>query len=77
MTNFRLIFVDGLPGSGKSATSGWLASSLKSKNLHPQLFQEVQPAHPTNVGGEIFPAGEMPGALFFERYNSEIFIDER
>ena len=57
MRNIRLIFVEGLPGLGKTTTASWLASRLPSQRLVVNLFEEHQLGHPLNVGGDLHPAG--------------------
>jgi shikimate kinase len=48
MRETQLVFVDGLPGLGKTTTASWLASRLQSRQLATDLFLESQPGHPTN-----------------------------
>jgi thymidylate kinase len=76
MIQTKLIFVEGLPGTGKSTTASWVAERLKTEQRRTRLFLEHQPAHPLNVGGDSHPAGETPGEEFFQRYTPELFIHE-
>jgi thymidylate kinase len=49
MRDTKLIFVEGLPGSGKTTTASWLASRLHAERLlvhlvlehHPRVLQET------------------------------------
>jgi hypothetical protein len=76
MRETKLIFVEGLPGSGKTTTASWLASRLKSERLMVNLFLEHQPEHPLNVGGHLHPSGSTTGEAFFLRYTSASFVQE-
>jgi hypothetical protein len=76
MRDTRLIFIDGLPGLGKSTTAGWLAARLRAGHMNTNLLLESQPSHPLNVGGDLLPAGEVVGDTFFRRYTVETFIQE-
>jgi hypothetical protein len=76
MRDTRLIFVEGLPGSGKTTTASWLASRLRSECLMVNLFLERQPEHPLNVGGPLHPSGSTTGAAFFQRYTPASFVQE-
>lgn len=42
----KLIFVDGLPGSGKSTTAQFVALQLQKHNLKARWFYEVEEPHP-------------------------------
>jgi hypothetical protein len=70
MRESKLIFVEGLPGSGKTTTAAWLASRLRSERVMVNLFLEHQPEHPLNVGGTLHPSGETSGEAFFQRYTT-------
>lgn len=72
----RLIFVEGLPGSGKSTTAGYVASELQRLDIAHRLLREREPRHPLNVGGEIHPTGSTSGAQMFETYSITSFIEE-
>jgi hypothetical protein len=76
MRETKLIFVEGLPGSGKTTTASWLASRLQSERLMVNLFLEHQPGHPLNVGGHLHPSGSTTGEAFFLRYTSASFVQE-
>ncbi len=76
MRNTKLIFIDGLPGLGKTTTASWVSARLKSEGLTVNLFEEHQAGHPLNVGGDLHPAGDTPGEAFFQRYTVESFIQE-
>jgi hypothetical protein len=76
MRDTKLIFVEGLPGSGKTTTASWLASRLQSERLMVNLFLEHQPEHPLNVGGNLHPSGYTTGEAFFLRYTSASFVQE-
>jgi len=72
----RLIFVEGLPGSGKSTTAGHVVTRLRQVGLVAQLIPEIQPDHPLNVGGELHPAGRTTGEELFRRYTVEAYVAE-
>jgi hypothetical protein len=74
MRDTRLIFVERLPGAGKTTTASWLASRLRSECLRVTLFLEHQPEHPLNVGGTLHPSGEITGEAFFLRYTALRFV---
>jgi hypothetical protein len=76
MRDTKLIFVEGLPGSGKTTTASWLASRLPSERLRVNLFLEHQPEHPLNVGGTLHPSGSTTGEAFFQRYTPASFVHE-
>jgi len=76
MLDTKLIYIEGLPGSGKSTAASWLAKRLQSADREASLFLEHQPGHPLNVGGDNHPAGDTPGDVFFQHYNPENFIQE-
>jgi hypothetical protein len=76
MRDTKLIFVEGLPGSGKTTTASWLASRLQSERLMVSLLLEHQPEHPLNVGGHLHPSGYTTGEAFFLRYTSASFVQE-
>ena len=46
MLGTRMIFVDGLPGSGKSATAEYVASELERRGIPCRLLRERQTGHP-------------------------------
>jgi hypothetical protein len=72
----RLIFVEGLPGSGKTTAASWLASRLRAERLLVDVFLEHQPEHPLNVGGTLHPSGQTTGEAFFLRYTPASFVEE-
>jgi thymidylate kinase len=72
----RLIFIDGLPGAGKSSTARQLAVSLARSGVASRCFLEVEPNHPLNVGGELHPAGATLGTTLFERYTVDAYVAE-
>jgi hypothetical protein len=76
MRETRLIFVEGLPGSGKTTTASWLASRLQAERLRVNLFLEHPPEHPLNVGGHLHPSGDTTGEAFFLRYTAARFVHE-
>jgi hypothetical protein len=77
MRETKLIFVEGLPGSGKTTTASWLASRLQSERLMVNLLLEHQPEHPLNVGGTLHPSGSTTGEAFFQRYTPASCAHER
>jgi hypothetical protein len=72
----KLIFVEGLPGSGKTTTASWLTARLQAERLLVTLWLEHQPEHPLNVGGTLHPSGETTGEAFFQRYTAVSFVQE-
>lgn len=76
MHDTRLIFIEGLPGLGKTTTASWLAARLRAGHLAANLYLESQPEHPINVGGELHPAGDVTGERFFQKYRPAAFIQE-
>jgi hypothetical protein len=76
MRDTKLIFIDGLPGLGKTTTALWLAPRLRAAQANVNLLLESQPGHPLNVGGDSLPAGDVTGDAFFRHYTVESFIQE-
>jgi len=76
MRETRLVFVEGLPGSGKSTTAQYVARRLQQAQAAAQLVAEVEPDHPLNVGGALHPAGTTTGEELFRRYTVEAYIAE-
>ena len=76
MRNTKLIFVEGLPGLGKTTTASKIASRLRSNAIPVNLLLEKQPEHPLNVGGDLHPAGNTPGQAFFHLYTPDSFVEE-
>src|SRR6266849_3998050 len=61
----RLIFVDGLPGSGKSTMAEYVAGELEQRGIPCRLLREREPDHPLNVGRDLHPSGSTTGAQMF------------
>jgi len=76
MRDTQLIFVEGLPGLGKTTTASWLAARLDAQHLPVCLYLESQPEHPINVGGDLHPAGDVTGETYFQQYRPANFIQE-
>jgi thymidylate kinase len=76
MRDTHLIFVEGLPGSGKSTTARYIADRLQQAHMSTQLLAEVEPDHPLNVGGALHPAGDTTGADLFAQYTIEAYRAE-
>lgn len=76
MRDTKLVFIEGLPGSGKTTTAGILAAKLAQRGIGESCFLEAQAEHPLNVGGALHPAGETPGSDFFARYTPESYVEE-
>jgi hypothetical protein len=76
MLGTRLIFVDGLPGSGKSRTTQYVARELEQRGIPCRLFREREPDHPLNVGGDLHPSGSTTGARLFAAYTVDAFAKE-
>jgi hypothetical protein len=71
-----VIFIEGLPGSGKSSTARYLAAQLVRAGVAARRYLEVEPDHPLNVAGELHPAGNTLGTALFERYTGEAYVAE-
>ena len=76
MRDTQLIFVEGLPRSGKTTTAVWLAARLHSERLTVNLLLEHQPEHSLNVGSTLHPSRDTTGEAFFQRYTSASFVHE-
>jgi thymidylate kinase len=76
MRDTRLIFVEGLPGAGKSTTGEYLAASAQKVGIGVRYLPEAQPGHPLNVGGPLHPAGLTTGDELFRRYTVETYVAE-
>jgi len=76
MLRTRLIFVDGLPGSGKSMTAQYVASELERRGIPCRLLREREVDHPLNVGGDLHPSGCATGARMFAEYTIGSFVEE-
>src|SRR5262245_47045296 len=76
MLGTRLIFVDGLPGSGKSTTAKSLAAELEQRGIPWRLFRERESDHPLNVGGNLHPSGSATGNRLFAAYTVDSFQEE-
>ena len=72
----RVIFVDGLPGSGKSTTAEWIAVDLAARGLPCRLLREREADHPLNVGGDLHPSGSTTGTRMFSTYTVSSFVEE-
>jgi hypothetical protein len=72
----RLVFVDGLPGSGKSTTTELVAGALQQRGIPCRLLREREADHPLNVGGDLHPSGSTTGAAMFARYDVRSFVAE-
>src|SRR5262245_20350008 len=76
MRETRMIFVDGLPGSGKSTTAAHVAGELEQLGIPCRLLREREADHPLNVGGDLHPSGRTTGARMFAEYTVGSFVDE-
>jgi len=76
MLGTRMIFVDGLPGSGKSMTAEYVASELEQHKIPCRLLRERETHHPLNVGGDLHPSGRTTGARMFATYTVGSFVEE-
>src|SRR5262245_45670399 len=76
MLGTQLIFVDGLPGSGKSTTAELLAGELERWGIPCRLLRERETDHPLNIGGELHPSGSTTGAGLFAAYTVGSAIQE-
>src|SRR5262245_7573264 len=76
MLRTRLIFVDGLPGPGKSMTAQYVASELERRGIPCRLLREREVDHPLNVGGDLHPSGCATGAGMFAEYTIGSFVEE-
>ncbi len=71
-----MIFVDGLPGSGKSTTAEYVAGELEQRGIPCRLLRERETDHPLNVGGDLHPSGRTTGARMFATYTVGSFVEE-
>jgi hypothetical protein len=76
MLGMRIIFVDGLPGSGKSTTAKYIAGELEQRGIRCRLLCERATDHPLNVGGDLHPSGSTTGARMFAAYTVRSFVEE-
>lgn len=76
MLGTRIVFVDGLPGAGKSTTAEYVAGELEQRGIPCRLFPERETDHPLNVGGDLHPSGSTTGAQMFATYSVRSFIEE-
>lgn len=76
MRDTSLIFIDGLPGSGKSTTAELITARLQHHGFEADLLTECREGHPLNVGGELHPSGRTTGQEFFEHYTPTLLIAE-
>lgn len=76
MRSTKLVFVEGMPGSGKSTTAWRIADMLQGRGYASKLYRERQPDHPLNVGGDTHPSGSCTGEEFYRSYSPEAFIKE-
>ena len=76
MRNTKLVFIDGLPGLGKTTTTYALHSRLRTEGVKAKMYEEHASRHPLNAGGRFHPAGNTPGDQFFKRYTSEKYTHE-
>ena len=76
MRQTTLVFVEGLPGSGKSTTARYVAGRLQQSQVDARLIAEVESDHPLNVGGVLHPAGDATGEELFQSYTVEAYIAE-
>jgi hypothetical protein len=71
-----VIFVDGLPGSGKSTTAELIAEELARRGIPGRLLREREVDHPLNVGDDFHPSGSTTGARMFATYSVGSFVEE-
>jgi len=72
----KIIFVDGLPGSGKSTTAESIAGALEQRGIPCRLLREREKDHPLNVGGDLHPSGSTTGVGMFRAYTVGSFVEE-
>ena len=76
MLDTKLIYIEGLPGSGKSTAAlvAGEAAAIHRSESRPFPGTPAR-ASPQCRWGQP-PAGETPGDVFFQNYNPENFIQE-
>ena len=52
MLGTRIVFVDGLPGAGKSTTAEYVAGELEQRGIPCRLFPERETDHPQASSGQ-------------------------
>jgi len=72
----KLIFVEGLPGLGKSTTASAISMRLKAAHFSVSLWLETETDNPLNVSGDLLPTGFTPGEAFFKHYEPNNFAQE-
>jgi len=72
----RLIFVEGLPGAGKTTASKYVVDQLRRSGCAAEWLAESQTDHPLNVGGALHPAGNTTRDELFRTYTVEAYIEE-
>jgi hypothetical protein len=76
MRDMHLILLDGLPGSGKSTATDYVAHCLNEAGVAARAYYESEDGHPLNVGGPLHPAGVTTGEALFRQYTVERYIAE-
>lgn len=76
MRDTHLILLDGLPGSGKTTATAYVAHCLAEAGVAARAYYESDDGHPLNVGGPLHPAGETTGEALFRQYTVESYIAE-
>ena len=56
----RLILVEGIPGSGKTGTAGWIYQWLRGRNVDVELSDELRPDHPV-IDRALMKTSRKPG----------------
>ena len=77
--NRQLVFVEGIPGSGKTTTAIWLADQLRARGLPATAYREMHEPHPLHAfwtWGDGYREGEVvtepyAPAKFTDRLNEK------
>jgi hypothetical protein len=70
----QLVFVEGIPGSGKTTTASWLAGELRARGRPATAYLEMDEAHPLHAFWT-WGDGYNEGEVVTEPYAPDKFTD--